>query len=346
MRRVAGFPPGVTRAGLWGAAGLALGAVCAALPPAYSALVLGGAALLAVSVWEPAVGVGAALVLGPSRAYLAAAGYFGPQFDLGQIFFALALAGWLARGALRREIVIPPLGLYLPLAGWIVIGLLSLFGAPAWQDGLNEAIKWIEVAVLIALVRAEAQRGRAGWIVGAVLLAGALQAGLGLWQFGLRGAGPASFQLPDGHFRAYGTFEQPNPFGGFLGLIWPVAAGLAGGWRPAGPAGGWRCWALPAVGALTAGLLLAGLYASFSRGAWLGAGAAALVLVLAWPRRRAVGLALAAGGLAGAGLLAAAGLLPASVTARLASVVDFAAVTDVRGAHITDANFALVERLA
>jgi hypothetical protein len=38
---------------------------------------------------------------------------------------------------------------------------------------------------------------------------------------------PLGFRLADGSYRAYGTFEQPNPLGGFLGLLWPVAAGLA-----------------------------------------------------------------------------------------------------------------------
>ncbi len=31
------------------------------------------------------------------------------------------------------------------------------------------------------------------------------------------------------NFRAYGTFEQPNPFGGYMGLVWPLAASIARG---------------------------------------------------------------------------------------------------------------------
>ncbi|MBL8055181.1 MAG: hypothetical protein JNK29_00720, partial [Anaerolineales bacterium] len=211
------------------AAALAAGGLIAAWPLTWSAALLGGALVLGLALWEPALGVGAALLLGPSRAYLAAAGFAGLQYDLGQIFFGLALAGWLARGALRRELSVPRLGLYLPLGAWIAVGLLSLFGAAEWRDGLNEAVKWIEVAALIAVVRDVAGRGsgrRLTWILAAVLLAGLAQAALGIWQYGLRGAGPESFRLPDGHYRAYGTFEQPNPFGGYLGLIWPVAAGL------------------------------------------------------------------------------------------------------------------------
>jgi O-antigen ligase len=92
--------------------------------------------------------------------------------------------------------------------------------------------------------------------------------------------------------------------------------------------------------------MLGGLFVSFSRGAWLGAAAAALALAFALPRRNWQGLALvAAGGLA-AGGLALAGLLPASITSRLGDLTDFTTVEDVRGVEIRTDNFAIVERLA
>jgi O-antigen ligase len=95
-----------------------------------------------------------------------------------------------------------------------------------------------------------------------------------------------------------------------------------------------------------AALMLGGLFVSFSRGAWLGAAAAALALAFALPRRNWQGLALvAAGGLA-AGGLALAGLLPASITSRLGDLTDFTTVEDVRGVEIRTDNFAIVERLA
>ena len=39
----------------------------------------------------------------------------------------------------------------------------------------------------------------------------------------LRGVGPLGFQLSEGVYRAYGTFEQPNPFAGFVGMVLPIA---------------------------------------------------------------------------------------------------------------------------
>jgi O-antigen ligase len=341
------FPLHPIRPALLAALAIASGLLIASLPIRYSLALLGGAALVGLSVWEPAIGLGCAIVLGPARAYLAATGYYGPLYDPGQIFFALALAGWLLRGALRHEINVPRLGLILPLSAFIFIGLLSLYNAPEWRDGLNEAIKWAEVIVTLIIARAEAQRGRARWLVAAILLSGVIQAGVGLWQYGLRGDGPIGFRLPDGHYRAYGSFEQPNPYGGFLGLIWPIAAGLAlAGFKEAGRTRRLSALLPPSFFLLVSSFILLGIYLSFSRGAWLGAAAAAGMLVLFFPRRLHIGLGLGAAALIAGWVLIQAGLAPASITTRLADVPEFLAVSDVRGVNINDANFAIVERLA
>ncbi len=318
------------------------------LPIEYSAVLIVGGAVVALSIREPAIGLGAAIVLGPTRAYLAATGRVGPLYDFGQIFFALALAGWLLRGALRREITLPKLQLLFPLSVWIGAGALSLFQAAAWRDGLNEVIKWIEVAFVLIITYSEAKRGRLRWVIGAILLSGVLQAGVGLWQWRWRGAGPESFEVAEGLFRAYGSFEQPNPFGGFLGLIWPVAAGLALAHLSIAfqERHRWRNLLLAACYLFLAGLLVIAIYVSASRGAWLGVGAAIIVLAMCLPRRLWLGAGLVLGVIGAVAALAATGLLPASVTARLANITDFINVSDVRGININDANFALVERLA
>jgi hypothetical protein len=95
-----------------------------------------------------------------------------------------------------------------------------LLGASEWREGLNEVIKWLEVLLTLIIAFEEAQRGRPAWLVAAILLTGLVQAGVGLWQYQWRGSGPDSFRLAEGVYRAYGAFEQPNPFGGFLGLMW------------------------------------------------------------------------------------------------------------------------------
>ena len=66
------------------------------------------------------------------------------------------------------------------------------------------------------------------WIVGMLLLAGLSQALVGIWQFGLRGEGPEHFIVLDRFYRAYGTYEQPNPFGGYMNLTVLAVLGYAG----------------------------------------------------------------------------------------------------------------------
>ena len=67
---------------------------------------------------------------------------------------------------------------------------------------------------------------RWGGVVALALVAAIFQAGVGIWQF-FRDRGPEHFLILDDRFyRAYGTFEQPNPYGGFIGLSLPLAVGV------------------------------------------------------------------------------------------------------------------------
>jgi O-antigen ligase len=347
----------------WAVLTLVLGVLLARLPLAWGAAVLAAAVLAGAAVWEPVVGLGLAMTLGPARAYLAVT-FEGLPLDPGQVFFGLAVAGWLARGLAARRVVVPRLPLLLPLGLFTGVGLLSQLAAVSLEEGLKEVIKWAQIGVALLILVSEAERGRARALLAFVLTAGLTQALLALWQYGFRGTGPEHFRLPDGNYRAYGTFEQPNPLGGFLGLVWPVAAGLALAAlvpllevvvhrlldrRPAAslsPSAWRRRWLATAFLGGLAALMLGGLFVSFSRGAWLGAAAAGLALSFALPRRNWQGLALVAGGGALAAGLALAGLLPASIANRLGDLTEVTTVADVRGVEIQAENFAIVERLA
>ena len=205
------------------------------------------------------------------------------------------------------------------------------------------------------------------WLLGALLATGFLQACVGIWQFGLRGEGPAHFAILGGRFfRAYGTFEQPNPYAGYLGLTLPLALGVTWGImtdtvtrghgdKETGRHGDretrrWRhlvTW-LPCLLAILLVIVAMGaaLIMSWSRGAWLGFGAAASVMAVALPRQARWGLLLAAVLVVAALGLHAAGLLPASATVRLTDFARDVRFEDVRGVGINDANYAVVERLA
>jgi O-antigen ligase len=103
-----------------------------------------------------------------------------------------------------------------------------------------------------------------------------------------------------------------------------------------------------------AGLLLAALLTSFSRGGWVGAvgGGAAMILAsipLLAPRLRRIAwraVAMAAGAAALVLALGGGGLLPASLAVRLGSITANLRIFDVRGVVITPENFAVVERMA
>jgi len=351
-------------------ASLIFGGLIVWLPLEYSLALFAAVILVIASVWEPTIGLGLAVILGPAKALLAVARPDLPS-DLGQIFFALALAGWLARGLARREIVIPRIWLLLPLGVYIAVGLFSLLPARSLEEGLKEILKWIEVALAMVILVSEAEhRGRLKWIVAGILIAGLAQAFIGIWQFAFAKTGPETFRILGTHYRAYGSFEQPNPYGGFLGLIWPIAAGLGIGMlreRPKaqgprlkaqGPRHPPSTFHLPLSTfvirhlsfvicfSFSAFFILSALYFSFSRGAWLGAAAAALVMLMALPRRWSLGIGLVVLTLVAGWRLIRAGLVPASIAARLADAADFTTVTDVRGLNINDSNFAIVERLA
>ncbi len=350
---------------LFGLVGGSAGLAFALLPwPAVAILAggLGTLGIFALIFAQPVYGLALALIVGPLQPLERVT--LGLPLDSGQVMLAVALlAYWLAQGKgeaspasisalLRRYRAIA-----FSLLAFLGIAALSFFVARDARDWAAEWIKWLQISIVALLVaRAPDPRQRA-IIFAAVLLAAAGQAAVGLFQANWRGIGPPEFRIRGAEgYRAYGSFEQPNPFGGFMGLTWPLAAAIAGwAW--------WRAWpalrrplarALPrrylpiaiAATAVTA-LCLAALNASGSRGALVGAaGAAAAVALAAFrPALRWVGLGLVA-------LLAlvAAGRLPipSALEAQLAwfSAPDATFGIDVRNAHVTPITFSTIERLA
>ena len=119
------------------------------------------------------------------------------------------------------------------------------------------------------------------------MLGGLAEALLGAVQFFFQ-IGPPSFAV--GRFlRAYGTFGQPNPYGGYLAMVLPLAVAMLWTSLPRlatlarRPARGRCCW--PAYALLIAGATAAGLGMSLSRGAWMGATAGLLALLMSGGRR-------------------------------------------------------------
>jgi O-antigen ligase len=197
-------------------------------------------------------------------------------------------------------------------------------------------------------------------VLAMLLLSGVVQASIGVWQFGLRGSGPEHFLVLDRFYRAYGTFEQPNPFGGFMNLTALPAAGVAlglmvawnerrGGAEDVGHLLPFRPWLIFASACAVVASLAVVL--SWSRGAWLGfmAGAATLALFSARRVWRGFALLAALAVLGGGALILGVSvrLGPAlAVVDRLAGFGEEFTLGDVRGVDINDENYAVLERLA
>lgn len=354
-----------------GALGVAGLAAALAWAPGSAVAAAAGAVALAAALRWPALAVAAAVALVPFGSRLAVP--LGPASATPPSpLVALALAGAvLGHLGLRRW---PRLGPGAPAvlaaaAAWLAVVAASAVGAPSTATAALEVVRWGVFAAAVALAASltgAAGRRQAGGVVAALLAAGAAEALVG-GRWALDGVGPGPFQLPGGRARAFGDFGQPNPFGGYMNLVWPLAAALVverawprrwpphGGRRAAGGApAALVALALPAAAACLGGLVL-----SWSRGAWLAAAAAvgamaALRIAAGWrePRDRLalVGPYLAVTVALAAVVTGAAPGVPAGVVARAATITGAAgagaARRDLAHADVTGANFSTIERLA
>ncbi len=348
--------PLAARHGLWLVI-LIVGALGIALLPLQAVLLIAGASALIVgTILEPGVGFAMTLLVGPWAAWMNT--YYPGllPIDAGQIMVGLTLAAWGLRGLAYRDFTFPPSPLLIPFLVFVGWTSVTLLWAPDLSFGLPEAIKWIEIILIMLFTIDLARRRGIQWIVAGVLLAASVQAFVGIYEARLRGVGPLGFQLSEGIYRAYGTFEQPNPFAGFIGLGLPIALALTtyGVLRMA-----YHVWRRSPLAydvlrltfcillfGLIAALLALALYLSFSRGAWLGAVAAIGAMIAFAPRRLWIGIGLVTLAVVALIALSNAGLLPPSIGDRLADAGDLLDIRDVRGVPINDANYALIERLA
>ncbi len=352
-----------------------------------------GLLLLAFSIPFSTVGettlAGAAV--GPTEALLALtlAAWLAQRLAAGQLVLPRPWRRHEHRASSTVEAPVAPL--LLPLLLFCGVLAFSLLPATSLRAAIPELLKWIETLALylvavdmlnetgtldpnlqssisifnfrsLAAPRAQEsnppslifdlQSSIYGGLVAALIVAGALQAALGLYQF-VTQSGPPAFQILGRFLRAFGTFRQPNPFAGYLGLILPLALSLF--W--------WACGRLRVPGrdsracgrrhgllwaAITGGMtavIAAGAIASWSRGAWIGI-AGGVAVVTALRSRRAFGLTLAAAALIALFFMARGGLSGGALGGRLAQIGEYLGGFDVTTVEVNDDNFAVVERVA
>lgn len=321
--------------------------------PEILGLSLAGLCLIA-ALASPSAMLVVLLVLAPSRALIATESSIDLPLDIGQILFVLYIGICLVhRIALRKPVVT----LHRTIVLSAILCLCSVFALGSWTSAsqaswLREWLKWILMAVFVWQITISEHRNWL-WLVFALLVAATANALVGLYIF-FGGSGADHLAILGRFFRAFGTFGQPNPFAGFMGLMLPLALMgayvqatlILSGYRKKHEIN-WCSLRLLICFGLSAGLISAALLASWSRGAWLGTAVSAAVMLFALPKRATTGFAAALGlALLIAGLWLG-GLLPRSLVNRLTtSADDFLTMEDVRGVDVSPMNYAVVERIA
>lgn len=336
------------------AGGAAAGLLAATQPVALLLSIIAAAILAAAALFTPLAAAGIMLVLAPLRTLVITEAVYNLPLDPGQLLFIVTLALWAFYRIRHRQPLFAalPSPVYLPVLGFATLTALTLFNTVSPAAWLTEWLKWLVILLLIVFVLDQGRHERWQWLLLALVAAAAANAVVGLYIF-FGGSGADHLLINNRFFRAFGTFGQPNPFGGFMGLTLPLALMAAYGYslrlfrnwrnRPLKP----QAFIPPVFYLMMALLLASGVLISWSRGAWLAMAVAVAVMAFALPYRLRYSLLL----LALAGSLAAAawfgGLLPASIIERVTgSAEELLAFEDVRGVEITPANYAVIERLA
>ena len=252
----------------------------------------------------------------------------------------LLLAGW-GTGRAAGRVAAPRLG-PLTVAIGLLLSLLVLSCAVAPNLALSakELVKWAEVATVIVIGQSLLVHPRDRALLFAALLSAAVsQAVYGLLQSTLLW-GPSHFMIGPWLMRAYGSFEQPNPFGGYLGLHLPLVASIAA----FGTSGSLRAWSRGLIVACAV-VIATCLIASMSRGAWLGQISGLLTVALVGSRTARHAVATF-GGLGLVLLLAAWPVLPAAVTDRVQSIFASLVAFGASASALTPENWAVMERLS
>jgi len=350
---------------IWPAVILAAGLAIALLPLTLAAVLVLGSIAFTVVLIRPEYGL-YLLIFAVPWGSVKEIRLGAMTVGLTEALVGLVLAAWLAKMIATREIktVHPPL--LLPLLIFLGAILLSLTVTLSLQYSLKEVLKWLEVLGIYLFVVNVIGRREAKVIVLLILLAGISQALLGIYQFFGR-VGPEGFLLFDRFIRAHGTFEQPNPYGGYLGLVLPLAYSLLiasvichrldinkiqdAGYktqncilRPTSSARSWPFAFLSYGVAFT--VITMALIMTWSRGAWLGFIAAFIVMNVVRSRRAAALFALALILLSFVILMGGLQLLPEAITQRFLDFLPFLGGVDIHTTEVTPANFAVIERLA
>ena len=271
--------------------------------------------------------------------------------DLSELLLLLLLSAWLAHKIAARRILVPRAPLFLPLLLFLGAISLSILASASLELSLKELVKWLEVLALYWFVADQVDERWGQWLVFALLAAGSVEALVGVYQF-VRRIGPVGFLLFGRFMRAYGHFAQPNPFAGYLGLSAPLAYALSlealDVWRSGARTlkKAWL-WVVPyGLFVASLGVMVVAMVMSWSRGGWVGL-ACAFAAITVLRSRKAMSGAVMIGLIAGYLLMiGGAQYLPPTLVQRVADFLPYVGGVDVTAVQVTDANWAVLERMA
>lgn len=162
-----------------------------------------------------------------------------PPLSTADLLIGLLIVGWLLGyvlrpfvsrrdrlvGPLDREEAHMPAYLIITMCALVGMMLLSVLSALSLTLSLKEIVKWGEVLVMLLLAGQYIRTRRQVWaLVIIICLAGISQAFFGYAQnfFDL---GPESFIRADS-LRVYGSFDQPNPYAGYIDMSLTIVLSL------------------------------------------------------------------------------------------------------------------------
>lgn len=338
-----------------------------ALGPFPMIALVGGIAVVIALLRYPWLGILLLVASVPAQEF-AALQSGGQSLTITRAVFPLAVGGYLIALTVSRQ---RPSGsrIIVPYLAFVTVMLISITWATSTSAAGAQIGRWFTAIVSFVILLqflVGASRRRLLLFVGIMALGGVFEATYGVTQ-SILALGPDSFQVGDASSRAFGTFGRPNSYAGYLEMVlFPVAwvgvflvtkipetyehyrRSRNDGMMHSRPARARLAQDILLAGAFcaAAAIILGGVLASYSRGAWLGVVAGGALTALLYHRRLRLAIVLAGPVLALLLLSGFAGIVPESLADRITTGFADARPFDASRITITEDNFAAAERMA
>ena len=202
----------------------------------------------------------------------------GLRLDSADILVIFLSIGWLLSwglpasmgGGRDREKGRVPTYLFVAMLLFIGVMFLSMTVAISKKDSLKEIAKWLEFVLLIMVGAQYLRTRRQVWTLVCFIIVGAISQAFFGYAQAIFGLGPQSF-IRGFNLRVYGTFDQPNPYAGYLNMALAIVLSLLilG-----------RDWLTRVLAGLAVCLIGGAFYLTQSRGGQVAIAAGLLVIVL------------------------------------------------------------------